>query len=57
MDNHLIYLDNAATVWPKPEHVYEFMLKFYREMGVNPGRSGFDLAVEAGDLLDRLRKR
>jgi cysteine desulfurase family protein len=57
MDNHLIYLDNAATVWPKPEHVYEFMLKFYRETGVNPGRSGFDLAIEAGSLLDRLRKR
>jgi cysteine desulfurase / selenocysteine lyase len=57
MDNGLIYLDNAATVWPKPEHVYEFMLKFYRETGVNPGRSGFDLAIEAGSLLDRLRKR
>lgn len=57
MDNHLIYLDNAATVWPKPEHVYEFMLKFYRETGVNPGRSSFDLAIEAGELLDRVRKR
>lgn len=57
MENGLIYLDNAATVWPKPEHVYDFMMKFYRETGVNPGRSGFDLAIEAGSLLDRLRKR
>jgi cysteine desulfurase/selenocysteine lyase len=57
MENKLIYLDNAATVWPKPEHVYEYMLKFYRETGVNPGRSGFDLALEAGSLLDKLRKR
>lgn len=57
MEDKLIYLDNAATVWPKPEHVYEYMMKFYRETGVNPGRSGFDLAMEAGSLLDKLRKR
>ncbi|HEU5401277.1 MAG TPA: aminotransferase class V-fold PLP-dependent enzyme [Terriglobales bacterium] len=57
MQTKLHYLDNAATAWPKPERVYDYMLKFYREMGVNPGRSGFDMAVEAGSLLDRLRKR
>jgi len=57
MDSALIYLDNAATVWPKPENVYRFMIDFYREMGVNPGRSGFDKALEAGSLLDRLRQR
>jgi selenocysteine lyase/cysteine desulfurase len=53
----LIYLDNAATVWPKPESVYKFMDDFFRTMGVNPGRSGYDLAIEAGSLLDRTRKR
>lgn len=53
----LIYLDNAATAWPKPESVYGFMLDFYRNTGVNPGRSGFDLALEAGSLLDNSRKR
>jgi len=57
MENELIYLDNAATVWPKPENVYSYMLDFYRSTGVNPGRSGFDLAIEAGSLLDRLRRR
>ncbi len=57
MDKPLIYLDNAATAWPKPESVYSYMLEFYRTTGVNPGRSGFDLAIEAGSLLDRLRKR
>ncbi len=57
MDKQLIYFDNAATVWPKPENVYRFMLESYRAMGVNPGRSGFDLALEAGSLLDRLRRR
>lgn len=53
----LIYFDNAATTWPKPEHVYDFTMNFYRATGVNPGRSGFDLAIEAGSLLDRLRAR
>jgi cysteine desulfurase family protein len=57
LDNQLIYLDNAATAWPKPEGVYRFMMDFYRSTGVNPGRSGFDLALEAGSLLDNLRQR
>ena len=57
MEKSLIYFDNAATSWPKPESVYKFMDKFYRSHGVNPGRSGYDLAVEAGSLLDRTRKR
>jgi len=57
MEGGLIYFDNAATSWPKPEAVYQFMTEFYRSTGVNPGRSGYDLALEAGSLLDRLRKR
>jgi len=57
LDNQLIYLDNASTTWPKPESVYRFMIDFYRSTGVNPGRSRFDLALKAGDLLDSLRKR
>ncbi|MGA2003748.1 MAG: aminotransferase class V-fold PLP-dependent enzyme [Terriglobales bacterium] len=57
MTQDLIYFDNAATVWPKPEGVYRFMDHFYRTQGVNPGRSGYDLAIEAGSLLTRLRER
>jgi len=57
MKPELIYLDNAATVWPKPESVYRFMDHFYRTHGVNPGRSGYDLAIEAGSLLTKLRQR
>jgi len=56
MEN-LIYLDNAATSWPKPEKVYKYMVDFYRRCGVNPGRSGFDLAVDAGNIVEDLRKR
>lgn len=57
MDSNLIYLDNAATAWPKPESVYQSALDSYRKIGVNPGRSGFDLAIEAGMELDDTRKR
>ena len=56
MEN-LIYLDNAATSWPKPDSVYDFMVRFYRECGVNPGRSGFDKAIEAGNIVHNLRER
>lgn len=56
MDN-LIYLDNAATSWPKPDGVYKYMIDFYRQCGVNPGRSGFDKAIEAGNIVEGLRQR
>jgi cysteine desulfurase family protein len=54
---NLIYLDNAATGWPKPDSVYDFMIKNYRRLGVNPGRSGFDMAIEAGNIVEELRLR
>lgn len=56
MEN-MIYLDNAATAWPKPAKMYEFMVEFYRRSGVNPGRSGFDMAISAGNLVEDTRKR
>ena len=52
----LIYLDNSATSFPKPDIVYEFMCDFYREHGVNPGRSGFDAAIETGEGVFNTRK-
>ncbi len=55
MEN-LIYLDNAATSYPKPDEVYAFMDSFYRNFGVNPGRSGYDLCMETGALVDTTRK-
>ena len=52
----LIYLDNAATAYPKPEDTYAFMDQFFRSHGVNPGRSGYDLCMETGELVDDTRK-
>ncbi|MCF8368180.1 MAG: aminotransferase class V-fold PLP-dependent enzyme [Bacteroidales bacterium] len=52
----LIYLDNSATTFPKPEVVYDFMSDFYRKHGVNPGRSGFDAAIETEEIVHSTRK-
>ena len=53
-DNY--YFDNAATTWPKPEPVYQFMDSFFRSHGVNPGRSGHTLAIEAEQMIISTRK-
>jgi cysteine desulfurase family protein len=56
VDKKMIYLDNAATSFPKPEEVYTFMDYFYRNFGVNPGRSGYDLCLESGAEVENTRK-
>ena len=43
----MIYFDNAATTFPKPESVYEKNIEAMREYGANPGRSGHKLALKA----------
>lgn len=55
--DRLIYLDNGATSFPKPEEVYKFMDYFYRNYGVNPGRSGYDLCMESGSIIENTRKQ
>ena len=52
----LIYLDNAATTFPKPKEVYDFMYEFYQKNGVNPGRSGYDKTLEAEEVVYNTRK-
>ena len=54
--SQLIFLDNGATSYPKPEEVYRYMDHFYRHFGVNPGRSGYDLCMEAGLVVEDTRK-
>jgi len=51
-----IYLDNGATSFPKPEAVYSFMDEFYRNNGASPGRSGYDLSIETGNIVEDTRK-
>ena len=57
MGDRLIYLDNAATTFPKPPGTLEAALRAYRESGVSPGRGSYDLAVQAGDLVDQVRRK
>ncbi|CCH49116.1 aminotransferase class V-fold PLP-dependent enzyme [Pseudodesulfovibrio piezophilus] len=52
----LIYLDNGATSFPKPESVYTYMDSFHRSHGVSPGRSGCDLSIETGNIIETTRK-
>lgn len=52
----MIYLDNAATSWPKPEAVYTALGEFLRLAGANPGRAGHRMAVAAADAIARTRR-
>jgi cysteine desulfurase family protein len=51
-----IYLDNAATSFPKPEAVYQAVMHAMREIGASPGRGGHRRSLEAGRLLFRTRE-
>src|SRR5437867_641420 len=51
-----MYLDNAATSFPKPETVYQTMDRFLREAGANPGRSAHRLAVAAAATVAQTRR-
>jgi len=54
--DELIYLDNAATSFPKPDVVHDTVRDFYSTKGVNPGRTGCDLAVAAEAMIHETRK-
>lgn len=51
----MIYLDNAATSWPKPDSVYQAMENCMRHAGANPGRGGHRMALDAGRILFECR--
>lgn len=53
----MAYFDNAATTYPKPDCVYEFMDRFYREHGGNAGRGNHELSLTAGKLISDTRGR
>jgi cysteine desulfurase/selenocysteine lyase len=48
----MIYLDNAATSFPKPEAVYQALDRFARHDLANPGRAGHKMALAAERALD-----
>ena len=52
----MIYLDNAATTWPKPPQVLRAMTGVMEKFGANPGRGGHRLALQAGRVVERCRE-
>jgi cysteine desulfurase/selenocysteine lyase len=56
MSSQVVYLDNAATSWPKPPRVFAAMERFLGEVGANPGRSGHRLSIEAARVVFRARE-
>jgi cysteine desulfurase/selenocysteine lyase len=47
----MIYLDNAATSWPKPQAVYDTLCNFLVDAGANPGRSSHRMASTAANRI------
>ena len=52
-----LYLDNAATSFPKPPGVYEAMLRYGKEVGGTAGRGMYFEAREGGRLIRQCRDR
>jgi cysteine desulfurase / selenocysteine lyase len=55
--SEIVYLDNAATSFPKPDVVHDTVRDFYSQNGVNPGRTGCDLAINAEQMIHGTRKK
>lgn len=52
----MIYFDNAATSWTKPDCVIAAMKDYMTNVGANPGRSGHRLSIEAGRIVYHARE-
>ncbi|MDK2809874.1 MAG: hypothetical protein PWR27_583 [Petroclostridium sp.] len=52
----MIYLDNAATSWPKPHAVYNEVLNCMRKYCANPGRSGHKMSIQASEKIYECRE-
>lgn len=52
----MTYFDNGATSFPKPDSVYEEIMKAMQEYGANPGRSGHKLALKTNREIYKTRK-
>ncbi|MFC5711637.1 aminotransferase class V-fold PLP-dependent enzyme [Thalassorhabdus alkalitolerans] len=52
----MIYLDHAASSYPKPEMVAKEMASAVMDYGANPGRSGHELSRKAAEKISDTRK-
>lgn len=51
-----VYLDNAATSYPKPEQVYQAVLHAMRDVGASPGRGGYRRSLDASRIVFQTRE-
>lgn len=51
-----VYLDNAATSFPKPNEVYSSVLNYMTNIGSNPGRGGYSNAIEGNKIVLNCRE-
>jgi cysteine desulfurase family protein len=56
-ENRIIYLDNAATTFPKPQEMLVEMYEVYARLGVSPGRGTYDLASQAEEIVFQTRNQ
>ncbi len=52
----MIYLDNAATTFPKPSSVYKSVMKAMKVYGANPGRGSHKMAIEGARIIYETRE-
>lgn len=57
MSPRRLYLDNAATSFPKPKAVFEAMARYASELGASAGRGAYEEAAETGTLIAECRRR
>jgi selenocysteine lyase/cysteine desulfurase len=50
-----IYLDHAATTWPRPPRVLDAVTRAFTEFGGSPGRGAYELAIRSGRALAESR--
>ncbi len=53
----MIYFDNAATTFPKPEIVYEKTIEAMKTFGANPGRSGHSMSLKMDREIFNVRQK
>jgi len=52
----MIYLDNAATTFPKPDKVYKEMFDYMKTYAANPGRGSHDMSIMASTKVLETRQ-
>ncbi len=52
----MIYMDNAATTWPKPRVVKEAVITSLEKFGANPGRGGHSMAISTAEQVYTCRE-